>query len=103
MPVKQIYRLGDTIFIAATTDANGRAFWKTAGTEAGTRLVKNINDRTSTSRPRELRVFNNHLYFVANNGSRREWHKTDGTETGTEQITDIDFFSLNPDHTFVTP
>ncbi|MCH8533217.1 MAG: hypothetical protein LAT65_20450 [Saccharospirillum sp.] len=91
------------LYFTADNGDTGRELWKTDGTEAGTRLVKNINDRTATSQPNELTVFNNHLYFVANNGSRREWHKSDGTEAGTEQITDINFFSFNPEHTFVTP
>ena len=101
--IAQLTVFDGALYFLADDGSTGAELWKTDGTEVGTQLVKNVNDRTGTSGPRELTVFNDVLYFTANNGSRREFHKTDGTEAGTEQVTDLGFFSFFPRHTFVIP
>ena len=69
--------------------------WKTDGTEAGTVIVKNIAieddpDTPVGSSPEQLTVFNNELYFFANDGpSGFEPWKTDGTEIGTVMVKNI--------------
>lgn len=82
--------VGDTIFFAATTDADGREIWKTDGTEAGTELIKDIHPGPEGSFPSNLTAFDGELYFSAIDGSTgRELWKTDGTEAGTVQVRDI--------------
>lgn len=78
----------------ATSTSGGRSstnneLWKTDGTSAGTVLVKEINT-FSGSNPTEFVVYNNKLYFVADDGTNGEelW-STDGTEGGTTLVTDI--------------
>ncbi|WP_300665970.1 ELWxxDGT repeat protein, partial [Fluviicola sp.] len=62
--------------------------WKSDGTNAGTQLLKNINTNPSQgSDPRQFKVCNNQLFFIANDatGSNRLW-KTDGTAAGTVAV-----------------
>ena len=69
---------------------NGLELWKTNGTTNGTALIKDINVGPNSSRPEFLEVFNNALFFTANNGTNgRELWKTTGTENGTEMVKDI--------------
>ena len=70
---------------------NRMGLWKTDGTAAGTVMVKDLNlTRDEYGRSGELVVYNNELYFVANDGtSGRELWKTDGTESGTVLVKDI--------------
>ncbi|WP_124979789.1 T9SS type A sorting domain-containing protein [Nonlabens xiamenensis] len=60
----------------------GRELWISDGTLAGTSLLKDINPNNFSSAPFNFFVFNNILYFTANDGSSELW-KTDGTSAGT--------------------
>ena len=78
---------GSYVYFAASEEANGRELWRSNGTESGTTLVKNINlgyGGTSGSSPSSLTVFNNYLYFVADDGvTGQELWRTNGTTTTT--------------------
>lgn len=53
-------------------------------------LVKDIRSGSASSSPSELTVYNNEIYFVANDGSNgKELWKTDGTSTNTTIVKDI--------------
>jgi len=53
--------------------------WVTDGTEANTHMVYDINPGvTKGSNPQNLFVFNNKLYFQANDGTSTEWWGYDG-------------------------
>ncbi|MBW2520563.1 MAG: hypothetical protein JRD88_09455 [Deltaproteobacteria bacterium] len=94
----------DTGPYAPNPNRYGRELWKTDGTEIGTVLVKNIGaddiQQTFNGDPRGLTVYNNYLYFSADDGPfavtryGRELWKTDGTETGTILVKNI---GIDPD------
>jgi ELWxxDGT repeat protein len=75
---------GDTLFFAAIHPDTGRELWATDGTEAGTRLVKDINpdNEVDFSSPRALVAVRDKLVFLTGESPARFW-LTDGTEEGT--------------------
>ncbi len=77
------------LFFVATDPNYGRELWVTDGTEAGTRLVKDINSGGDSS-PTNLTNVNGKLYFAADDGSNgKELWVSDGTETGTYMLKNI--------------
>jgi len=112
--LKDINPLGDSnpadytlfegeIYFSADDGRHGVELWKTDGTGIGTVMVKNIGIEDSlspfpapvSSDPQELTVFNDALFFVANDidyenhGQGVELWKTDGTEAGTVIVKNI--------------
>ena len=92
------YVLNDKIIFKAYTLEKGLELWITDGTEAGTKILKDINlngngfliDKQESVRIQNFYKLNNELYFYADNGIHgMELWKTDGTETGTFMIKDI--------------
>lgn len=81
----------------------GRELWETDGTEAGTKLTKDIRTGFGDSSPSNFVVYNNKLYFSASEHPtgqpNSELWVSDGTDAGTFLITDLnglDFLSSNP-------
>ena len=67
----------------------GRELWKTDGTTNGTTQVRDINSSGDSS-PELLTVYNNKLYFVANDGiNGKELWETNGTAIGTNLVSDL--------------
>ncbi len=91
-PFGFIHYNGEIYFSASTTSgrsSTNNELWKTDGTSAGTVLVKEINSFAG-SNPREFTVYNNKLYFIADDGTNGdELWSTDGTEAGTTLVKDI--------------
>jgi ELWxxDGT repeat protein len=86
--------INDKLFFTANDGVNGKELWVSDGTESGTQLVKNIQPNSDSgydgSNPDNLTVFNNKLYFTADNGvSGQELWVSDGTESGTQLVADI--------------
>lgn len=52
-------------YFSAYDDVNGRELWVTDGTQNGTFLVENINDRDDNSHPGNFTFFKNEIYFSA--------------------------------------
>ena len=93
-----------TLYFAATdgeygVEQYGIELWKTDGTEVNTGIVKNINASLSyDSSPEQFTVFNNELYFFADDGlSGFEPWKTDGSPINTKQVFNI---GIVPDGAF---
>lgn len=95
------FAVGNTLFFSAddgapTSGGHGRELWITDGTEAGTRLLKDINaNSTQGSNPINLAAFGDKLIFAAtdsvhtSSASYKEPWISDGTEAGTTIIKDI--------------
>jgi len=89
----------DTLYFFANDGINGTELWKSDGTDAGTIMVKDINP-TGSSRWDNCHNSNSPwttpvatgsmIYFWANDGTNGyELWKSDGTETGTVMVKDI--------------
>jgi ELWxxDGT repeat protein len=90
--------LNNKLYFTADDGVNGREIWVSDGTTEGTQLLKDINPGSEDSffesifdnRPFDSVVFNNKLYFVADDGvnGRKLW-VTDGTTEGTQLFANI--------------
>ncbi len=89
------FEYNGVLYFRANNGTNGVELWKSDGTADGTDLVKDINTTTSAasaSNPQNFTAFNNQIYFTASNGTTAngtELWKTDGTDAGTTQVSDI--------------
>jgi ELWxxDGT repeat protein len=96
-----LVEFNDKLYFSASNEANGVELFVSDGTAEGTSLVADINlDKDSSgfsygSSPSDLVVFNDKLYFTANDGENgRELYVSDGTTVGTQLVADI-FPGLN--------
>jgi ELWxxDGT repeat protein len=84
--------LGEAILFNAHTPQTGAELWRTDGTEAGTRLVKDIQPGEGGAvnfYGSPSVVLNGALLFTANDGAiGRELWRTDGTPAGTTLLKD---------------
>jgi ELWxxDGT repeat protein len=86
---QELTRVGTRIVFSATDDAHGRELWRTDGTVAGTKLLKDINPTGSSDPSRFVRV-GTKVFFIADDGTHgRELWVTDGTAKGTRLTRDI--------------
>jgi trimeric autotransporter adhesin len=91
------YALNDSLLLFTADDGqNGLELWRSDGSNWGTFMVKNIGPDTSdgifnfVNNPKRYCIFNNKLYFVANDGETGlELWSSDGTEAGTTLVKDI--------------
>lgn len=80
--------------------ANGYELWKTDGTAAGTVMVKDVNIYGGFGFPSNFIVFNDTLYFSADDGRNgAELWKSDGTAEGTTLLKDINTTGMNASST----
>ena len=79
-----------TLFFSGSDGGTGLELWRSNGTSAGTRLVREIRPGLLGSEPRELTSVGNTLFFTANDGKTgRELWKSDGTSKGTTLVANI--------------
>ena len=72
------------------TDVAGPELWRTDGTESGTYIVKDIREGSYSSTLSDLILWEDHIYFSANDGTNgSELWKSDGTTEGTHLVKDI--------------
>lgn len=78
------------LLFAADDGVHGLELWSTDGTEAGTRLVKDINPGAEGSECQVFHLLGKQVIFLAEHPDLgRELWITDGTEAGTQLIRDI--------------
>lgn len=83
-------RVGNTVFFAATDAVHGTELWKTNGTEAGTQMVKDIN-QIGHSNPSNFVNLNGTVFFLTTNNFVQgvELWKSDGTAAGTQFVANL--------------
>ena len=83
--------IGEVTYFTAGDESRGRELWRTDGTPAGTRLVKDIGPgRKSGVQGRALAGVGDVLYFAADDGRHgSELWRSDGTTAGTRMVKDI--------------
>jgi ELWxxDGT repeat protein len=92
-----LVNISGTIYFSATDGVNGAELWKSDGTDAGTVMVKDISTGSSgfpstpnSSSPTQLINNNGVLFFRATTtASGAELWKSDGTDAGTVQVTEL--------------
>jgi ELWxxDGT repeat protein len=77
--------IGDLVYFSAATPDTNQELWVSDGTEAGTRLVKDILVGTGGSNPSGFTAFKGKVYFTA----KGELWVTDGTEAGTVLVSEV--------------
>lgn len=88
---QHVFCVSNSTLYFNATDFNtyGAELWKTNGTQAGTKLVKDINP-SGYSNPGNLTDVNNTLFFTADDGLHGiELWSTTGTSGGTNLVRDI--------------
>ena len=88
-PTPSVDLNGKLIFTA--TDTAGTELWITDGTDAGTKMIKNICPTAGgSSSPAAMYVWKNKVYFRANDCTNGiELWASDGTDAGTAMVKDI--------------
>ncbi|HMG66653.1 MAG TPA: T9SS type A sorting domain-containing protein, partial [Chitinophagaceae bacterium] len=82
---------GNTAYFVAGDESNGFELWKSNGTVASTKMVKDIFQGPDGSYPYSLFVFDKNIYFGAYDGISFTYSfwKSDGTANGTLKLKDI--------------
>jgi len=92
----QFFGIGSTVYFVTDGDfSSWGALWKTDGTKAGTKLVKNIGDEGSGGfLISQLTAVNGLLFFTFLNFNSNSWElwRSDGTDAGTYHIGTSIFF-----------
>jgi len=96
--------VNDVLFFSAKKEGwSGDELWRSDGTAAGTRLIKDINPGSDGSTPMYLKAIGSLLFFSADDGTHgKELWKSDGTEAGTELVKDIWFDSVDSEPKEIT-
>jgi ELWxxDGT repeat protein len=97
--LKYLTAVGGTLFFSGTDTAHGEELWKSNGTEAGTVLVKDITPGPGSDDDYVLHLesftsLGNRLYFLGTTTAGQGLWVSDGTETGTIPLTDVQEISF---------
>lgn len=80
----------DLVYFKARSASFGDELFVTDGTDAGTSLIKDIQEGSGNSNPFDMILFNDLIYFTANDGvNSSELWSSDGTTEGTNLVVDI--------------
>lgn len=84
------------LFFMSSSSYNGTNYgtelWLTDGTEAGTKMVKDINPNTANGVTHLIESTGTKIYFSANDGNGEQLWVSDGTDAGTIKLTNFAFF-----------
>ncbi|MEZ4805281.1 MAG: T9SS type A sorting domain-containing protein [Bacteroidia bacterium] len=88
--LNEYYTEYDSMFLFLATDSvYGQELWRSDGTIEGTFMVKDINPKSFSSRPRLLTRYQDKILFTTQATNPEELWITDGTEAGTEKILEL--------------
>jgi trimeric autotransporter adhesin len=90
---QRLVAISTQLFFSADDGTSGRELWTSDGTTGNTKRVKNINSGSDASDPADLVELNGQLFFSADDGSGRTIWQSDGSNAGTDLITDTTVFS----------
>lgn len=89
---RDFLRFRNKVFFTAADGDAGRELWRTDGTKAGTRRIKDIRPGVQGSEPHDLVIFQGKVWFVASSaGGGEEIWRTDGTPEGTVLVRQLTF------------
>ena len=91
-----VTEIGSYSFFTATDEQHGRELWRTDGTTLGTELVADTFPGPSSSEPRSLIVSGDQLFYIATTEAGPHLFVTDGSASGTVQLTTESQSQLTP-------
>ena len=105
----QLTRVGDRVFFVASDATHGSELWATDGSPQGTRLVKDVYPGARGSTPEQNMPMGYRPYGLTRVGDQLFFHaeapglgyaiwKSDGTEAGTQFVTNLDAGASSPEY-----
>ncbi len=89
-PAVFMAQAGSLAYFGFSDGIHGQELWRSDGTAAGTRMVKDLCPGACSGLPVWMTAVGSTLYFAAEDGAHgRELWKSDGTEAGTTLVRDI--------------
>ena len=82
-----VTKIGSYSFFTASDEQHGHELWRTDGTTLGTELVADTFPGPSSSEPRLLTVSGDRLFYIATTEAGTHLFVTDGSASGTMQLT----------------
>ncbi len=95
-----VTKIGSYSFFTASDEQHGHELWRTDGTTLGTELVADTFPGPSSSEPRSLTVSGDKLFYIATTEAGTHLFVTDGSTSGTVQLTTESQSQLYPQPQF---
>ncbi len=88
------------LFFEGDNGTNGDELWISDGTEAGTKMLLDINPGPGNSDPKNFTELDGKLYFVVDDGNGDQLYVTDGTTEGTKLVISFIGYDAKVDNLF---